>query len=241
MEVAIMSHNRHHTIGSKTLALLDKENFEPSRVTIFVHDKHQKKLYEDYNDSKWKVVVGATTYTDQYNHIINHYDEGTEVLFFDDDINGFMLHPEAEEGYKGMKDFAQTAFKENQKVGCYLWGLYPSANKFFLQNTVTYNLNLIIGQFYGMIIRHGNWITVPMKTDYELTIKHFLRDGMVCRYNWIASQSKVYSGKGGLQDTDRQSLSEVGAKLLLDWYPTLVRKKKSASKFFEISLVKPKA
>ncbi|MAS82736.1 MAG: hypothetical protein CMF45_08605 [Legionellales bacterium] len=247
MKVAIMSHNRHHSIGDKTLKLMDEEGFDPADVTIFVHNEQQKKTYEDYIDKKWNVVVGAdhgeegqTGYTKQFGFMFNYYEEGTDVIFSDDDIAGMLVNPKCDYMYKGLKKFCEGAFAENARLGCHLWGLYPSANAFFLQDTVSYELNLIIGQFYGMRIRHEDWITVPMKTDYELTIKHYIKDGMVCRYNWLASKSKVYAGKGGLQTPERAELSREGANLLLSRYPQFVKRKKSKGKFDEISLKKLK-
>lgn len=56
MKVAIMSTNRHHSIGDKTLKLMDEEGFDPADVTIFVHNEQQKKTYEDYIDKKWNIV-----------------------------------------------------------------------------------------------------------------------------------------------------------------------------------------
>ena len=233
-----MSHNRSEVISLKTLAFLEREGFTDKEVTIFVHSQWQKLEYVKRIVDRWNVVVGADNYTDQYNWMFNWFDEGEEVLFCDDDITGLIIRQGSEYRVPNLKEFALTAFADNSRIGCHLWGVYPSANRYFLRDAVSYRLKLIIGQLYGMKVRKlaDPWITVPMKVDYELSIKHYLRDGMVCRYNFLAASSKVYSGKGGLQTPDRPKLSQEASEQLLQSYPNLVELKESCGKFTEISL-----
>ena len=236
MRVAIPTYNRQQTIKEKSLAWLEKEGVADSDIYLFVHSDKIKKQYCEVLGDRYNVIVGVKEYVPQLQYMADYFDEGEDVLFMDDDLKGMLVKQGYEKHYKDLPTLCSEAFERIKKMDCYLWGVYPSSNRFFMRGNITYSFKIIIGGIYGMIIRKDKWFTVPMKTDYELTIKHWIKDGIVTRYNYLGADTQIYSGKGGLQGVGRERLSHIASMTLLDRYPNLVALKKSKSGHQEIRL-----
>jgi hypothetical protein len=70
---------------------------------------------------------------------------------------------------------------------------------------MTTDLNYIVGAFYGIINRRSSkaiQLTITkengQKEDVERTLKYFLHDGIVLRFNKIGFETKYYGKEGGL-------------------------------------------
>jgi hypothetical protein len=70
---------------------------------------------------------------------------------------------------------------------------------------MTTDLNYIVGAFYGIINRRSSraiQLTITkengQKEDVERTLKYFLNDGIVLRFNKIGFETKYYGKEGGL-------------------------------------------
>ena len=50
--IAIPSYKRHNELSNKTLTLLKKYNINPDNIFIFVANKTERKLYEEFGFEK---------------------------------------------------------------------------------------------------------------------------------------------------------------------------------------------
>ena len=89
-KIAIPSYKRSETIKSKTLQLLSKYNIDKHKITIFVANKEEEKIYNKSLNGQYKIVVGVPTIGKQRNFIEQYYSEGTKLMMFDDDIDAVM-------------------------------------------------------------------------------------------------------------------------------------------------------
>ena len=65
--------------------------------------------------------------------------------------------------------------------------------------------------------------TLDDKEDYERTIKYYLKDKGVVRYNNISCNTNCYKEPGGIQATRKKEDSRRNANYLVKTYPHLVK------------------
>jgi hypothetical protein len=181
----------------KTINTLEKHNIPKESITIYVvqeEEEEYKKKFPDY-----KIVVGVVGLVAQRQFIMDQYPEGTPLVFMDDDLDEIDLSMTN----FTLQEFIDHAFQQCKEHKAYLWGIYPVYNPFFrkARSELSTCLNYIVGCFYGVIVRknpnlqlatHGN------KEDVERSIKYFIEDGIVLRFNKVAPKTKYYGSVGGL-------------------------------------------
>lgn len=244
--VAIPSYMRTETLREKTLATLQKYKIPASKIYIFVADKDQEKQYLEaipksaYN----KIVVGLKGLAEVRNFIADYFPKGKKIVYMDDDIKGFLEYDDAkprhEKPLTNLEKVIQRGFAEAEKAGARLWGIYPSANGFFMKDTVSTDLKFIVGCFFGLINPTSKDLNIPLseKEDYYRTLRMYELDGKVVRLNFIAPKTAFYTEAGGMQtDTKRRKKQEEAVKFLLKRYPDWVRLNPTRkSGFMEIRL-----
>ena len=207
----IPSYGRSKECRKKTIATLEKYMIPKEMITIYViaeqADEYRQEL-PDYN-----IVVGVKGIVPQRQFIIEQYPKGTHLVCMDDDIEDIDLTMSS---YPDLITFINDAFKQCIDQKAYLWGVYAVFNPFFRKNReeVSTCLNCCVGCFYGIITRpenrnidvviskHGN------KEDVERSIRYFIEDGIVLRFNKIAPKTKYYGTSGGL-GTKKERLEEM--------------------------------
>lgn len=130
---------------------------------------------------------------------------------------GYTLEPTSD-----LMGFFNMAFKELYKRKFSLWGIYPVNNSFFMKHTEepTTCLTYIVGCLYGFINhRETQKLNVENKEDYERSIKHFIKDGGVLRFNNITVKTTYYQGTGGMNNTNRWYDADYCANKLVELYP----------------------
>lgn len=234
-KVAIPSYKRSETLKKKTLALLARHNIDPKRVTIFVANESERKIYEKaLNDSPYKnLVVGELGITQIRNFMWNFYPEGTPVLFIDDDIKELLMFPAGispsqDEEKPDLipvqhleRDLIATGFNMMREHSSYIWGIYAANNDYFMKNRVAVGLYYIIASFYGAIIRHGKDLECGTddKEDYERSVQHFIKDGRVVRLDFATADTAYYKEPGGMNATRTGNTVSKGAEYMLKKYP----------------------
>ena len=142
----------------------------------------------------------------------------------DDDIDDFDF------GGKSFNEFATEAYDTCKDNNAFIFGLYPVWNSFYRQKQkyMTTDLRFIIGAFYGVINRHGIEYTLQngmLKSDVENTLMHWIKDGIVIRFNQYGIKTKMYS-KGGLRGfKDRLILNEQSTDHLVANYSEYGKRK----------------
>lgn len=208
--ICIPSYKRAETCRDKTLAMLKNNKIEKKIINVFVANKTEEEEYKKILDKKTynKLIIGKKGLVQQREFIQKYYAKGTQILFLDDDVESVDLTLSSM--FKGfsLHEFVKKAFDICKKENSHIWGIYPVFNPFFRKPKpeVTTSLKYIVGAFYGVINQPNNKklllsITKKFngqKEDVERTIKYFIQDGKVVRFNRIGFKTKYYGKSGGL-------------------------------------------
>jgi len=246
--VVIPSYNRVDTLKAKTLAVLQKYKIPKERIHVIVADESQAELYKagGVGDMVGKIIVGVKGLAEVRNWIFRHYPVGTPLVCFDDDVRGIIEYDsKARRHERPLRDLVgvfERGFTECRASKARLWGVYPSANGFFMKPTVTTDLRFIIGSFWGCF-NPGREIEITLgseKEDYQRTLLFWEADGAIVRLNFVSPKTAYYKEPGGLQEGDRVGNQRKTVKKMLKKWPTLLAERFGRkSGFPEVRLVAP--
>ncbi len=244
--VAIPSYKRTETLQEKTLAMLKKYRIPSSKIYIFVADKDEELAYRNALDPKsyHKIVVGIKGLAPVRNFIAGYFPLGKPIVFFDDDIKGFIEYDESRPRHErplvSLDRIIQRGFSECRKHGCRLWGVYPVPNGFFMKDKVTTDLKFCVGSFFGLLNPGNKVLNIPVseKEDYYRTLRMYQVDGCVVRLNFVSPKTAYYKEPGGMQtDPERLKKQEAAVHYLLKEFPDyVVRNPSRKSGFPEIRI-----
>ena len=247
--VAIPSYKRPQTLKNKSLRVLQEQKIDPKRIDIFVADKEQEDIYKNElpKGSYNRIIVGKPGIKNIRNFMPNFYPEGQKIFYMDDDIgqifqnfnNGKTLPRLNKDTYdkkhnklvklKNLHKFIESAFALAKKKKMDNWGVYPVENPYFMKPTTrkpddftsTY-LSYIIGFMTGVINNKKAEIrTIDDKEDYERSIKYYLKDGGVLRFNNVTCRTNCYKEPGGMQVERTKKRIHDSAVYLTKEYPEL--------------------
>lgn len=242
-EIAVPSYQRAERCRDSTLAMLAGYEIDPARIIVFVANDAERDEYRAtlVPGTYGQIVVGVVGMRAIRNFIQQHYAQGTPVLNIDDDIYG-LYQKVSDKKYQPLADlqlFATEAFEVTAKAGATLWGIYPVLNALFMKHSVTTDLRYVIGCFWGCYVQQGRAYTVTLddKEDYERTLRHYLQDGVVARFNYVAPKTRYYEEPGGMQ-VERTRLRVMRSAVhLVQRYPKLCTLNTSKkSKWAEVRL-----
>lgn len=229
--VCVPSYKRASVCNEKTLNTLHKHKIDSKRIYVYVANKEEYDLYEKILDkNKYnKLIIGKKGLVQQREFIMNLWPEGKHIVFLDDDIQSVDLSLSAQFKNHSLDYFIKEAFEECKNNKSYIWGVYAVFNPFFRKpkKEMTRDLNYIVGAFYG-IINRPNLRSIKLtitkengqKEDVERTIKYFIEDGVVLRFNKIGFETKYYGKEGGLgKFEDRLKPMMDACKKLEEKYP----------------------
>ena len=229
-EIAIPSLGRPDILKNTTLKLLSKIN--RNRIRIFLKNDEERDKYD--LDSNYQIVLtNATGIQDTRNFIRTFYYNHTVdldcVFFIDDDIAALKRKSATIEDCnieECLHYFARMTKKHNLKF----FGICGYSNAFFLKDTISTNLKFIIGCFCGLLKPKENLITcsVGLLEDYEFSIKHYIKNGGVCRFNNFCVKTKFNFVHGGICESvggisNRKHETRISAKFLSNQYSNYCR------------------
>jgi hypothetical protein len=165
----------------------------------------------------------------------------------DDDIRSLIEYDAKakrhEKPVKNLVNVFERGFKECKLAGARLWGVYPSANGFFMKPTVSTDLRFIIGSFWGCF-NPGNEVHLSLgseKEDYQRTLEFWKLDGVIVRLNFISPKTAYYKEPGGMQEGDRIGKQRKTVKAMIKRWPQYIKMNpRRKSGYPEIRLVMPK-
>jgi hypothetical protein len=207
--ICIPSYKRATVCNEKTLKTLHENKMNSKKIFVYVANKEEYEIYENTLDKNYynKLVIGVKGLAHQRQFIMNKWSNGKHIVFLDDDVATIDLSLSPEFKSHNLDYFIKSAFKECLKHKSYIWGVYAVYNPFFRfsKKELTTDLNYIVGAFYG-IINRPNLKSIQLtitkengqKEDVERTIKYFVNDGVVLRFNKIGFITKYYGKEGGL-------------------------------------------
>ena len=245
--VAIPSISRAETITKKTLNYLKQTDIDMSKVDIFLSNPNEKQAYEDnLKDYPVNIIVSNTNHVNtQRNFIVNYYKEDELILGIDDDIDMVAMKVDDKNTTQlnSLTDFVEQAFTISLDKNFDMWGVNPVINPYFMKNNVTFNLKYIVACFYGWRNNHEEKAYVSTnpeygKEDFERSIRYYIADGGVTRFNYVAPKTKYYSEKGGIQNYRTVEYEETAVKWLLQTFPMFCKRNtKSKGKYPEVRLI----
>ena len=209
-EIAIPSYKRPDRVVSETLTTLQRHGADMTRVTVFTANEEETADYEKaiYGAGFDEVTVaqGVLGIANQRIFISGkYYDKGTRVVSLDDDVSKIQL-TDGKKLYDFEGDFdtiVQKGFEVCDESGARIWGINPCANGFFMKNTITVGLRYICAIFYGFYagdeaINGADRGTESSGEDYEATLRSFVENGSVVRFDGITVKTKYFAA-GGIQ------------------------------------------
>jgi len=228
--IAIPSYKRVETLRDKTLALLQKYKIPASKIHIFVATKEEEAAYKVLDPKTYgKIVVGKLKIGPQRMEIMRYFPVGKPLVQIDDDVSAFIEYDaKAKRHERPLKDLDATirrGFRLCKEEGCSYWGIYPTANGFFMKPGHTTDLRFIIGVMTGCF-NPGAAMKIHLesfKEDYERTLKFYEKDGAVVRMNDVAPKTSYYTEKGGAEEFRDWRPMEEEAKWLENAWPELVK------------------
>lgn len=207
--VCIPSYKRATVCNDKTLSTLHKHKIDLNKIYVYVANKKEYDLYKSvlnpniYN----KLVIGEKGLVPQRQFIMEQWSPSKRIVFLDDDVE--RIDMSLSSMYKGhtLDYFIKDAFNKCIMNNAFIWGVYPVFNPFFrkTKTEMSTELKYIVGAFYGIINRPTlKEIKLTLtklngqKEDVERSIKYFVHDGIVLRFNKIGFITKYYGKEGGL-------------------------------------------
>lgn len=245
--VAIPSISRAETITKKTLNYLKQTDIDMSKVDIFLSNPNEEQAYrENLKDYPVNIIVSNTKHVNtQRNFIVDYYKEDELILGIDDDIDLVAMKVDDKNTIQlnSLTEFVDNAFTISLDKKIDMWGVNPVINPYFMKNNITFNLKYIVACFYGWRNNKEKKAYVSTnpeygKEDFERSIRYYIADGGVTRFNYVAPKTKYYSEKGGIQNYRTVEYEEKAVKWLLQTFPMFCkRNSKSKGKYPEVRLI----
>lgn len=248
--VAIPSYDRVETLKTKTIALLERNKIPKDIVYIFVANEEEAKKYREAIPGYRFIIAPVKGILNTRNFITNYFKEGQKLVHFDDDIEEVLEKVSKDKLGRIMKKvdlqkFIPMAFSEIDKRGLSVWGVNPVNNPYMMAHNISTDLRYVVGAFRGVINRREIQLKFSnQKEDVENTIRLFIRDGGVLRYNYITVKTKWYAPGGIVSQTSkgdadaRKKLSKEAVDLLIKAFPEYGRIKQRSNGIYEFELIK---
>jgi hypothetical protein len=206
--ICIPSYQRAHICNEKTLKTLHHENINPKLIYVYVV-KEEYELYKKTLDPSYyhQLIIGKKGLVQQRDFIMNQWENGKQIVFFDDDILKIDLSLSSLFKHHSLDYFLQYAFQKCHSNHAFIWGVYAVYNPYFRKGREEMSscLNYIVGAFYGIINRprlKSIQLSITkengQKEDVERTLKYFIHDDIVLRFNRVGFLSIYYGKEGGL-------------------------------------------
>lgn len=228
--ICIPSYKRAQICNDKTLTTLHKDGIPAKQVYVYVANQEEYDEYKKVLDPALygKIVLGKPGLRNQRQFIKEDWPENKCIVSCDDDLGKIDMSLSKQFKGESLDHFIKYAFAECKRQKAFLWGIYPVYNPFFrkARSEMSTCLNFIVGCFYGFINRpklkaiNADLSKIDCKMDVELTLKYFIHDGIVLRFNRIGFLTKYFGTSGGIGNFEqRLEPMRIVAGLLKKKYP----------------------
>lgn len=249
--ICIPSYHRSQSIKQNTLKTLDDCGIPHNLIKVFV-SREEIPTYRESLPADIEIIEGALGCIENRAKIREHYPEGQNIVYMDDDIKGIYsvcdMTDEHATCYKyskanlktesyikqipipNLKKFFLDAFQIMKKEGAHLAGIYPVANGFFCSHKYTTDLRYFCGFFYLEInVKDFALEGDQYSEDFERSCVAYKRDGKVIRFEYVCAKTDFYKGSGdngtpgGLVESRTVELSRQAVVKLQRMYPSMLR------------------
>ena len=226
--IAIPTIARAETIKKKTINYLSKTDINFKEVDLFLSDGEELDAYkESLKEYPINFIVTNKKHVNtQRNFIVDYYKEGQLVLGIDDDIQSIEMRVSEKKTIPllNLTEFVDQAFEISLGHKFDMWGVNAVLNPYFMRNNISFNLKYIVACFYGWRNTHQSKAYVSTnpeygKEDYERSIKYYIEDGGLTRFNYVSPKTKYYSEDGGIQTYRTVEYEQKAVDWLLKTFP----------------------
>lgn len=229
--ICIPTYKRHIICKTQTLQTLKNNSIDPDKIYIYVANQNEYNIYSRTLDKNTyhKIIIGKKGLVQQREFIMKQWPQGKNIVFLDDDIKYIDLSLSSLFKLHTLNYFIKYAFEQCILNNAFIWGIYPVYNEYFRAPVpeMSTDLKYIVGAFYGIINRpnlNSLKLTITKKNgqkeDVERSIKYFINDKVVLRFNRIGFITQYYGREGGLGTyEDRFKLMEKACAKLIKKYP----------------------
>ena len=239
--IIINTAGRAETLSRKTLPLLESRGIDSSLIQLWVPNEESRDEYRrildrpdleieiaphDPTDKRLDVIgIEPVGLGRARNHVLRQYAPGSRLIFIDDDLTDIWraTSPTTRDPILDLPAFFDRAWLDLDATAATLWGIYPAPNPYFMKKRVRIGLTYICGGLYGILVtgRPHEYVTLDDKEDFERSIRHYLADGNVVRYEDVALGTQGYAGEGGLQLSRTPERVRLASEWLVHAYPGL--------------------
>jgi hypothetical protein len=198
------------------------------RIYVFVANEEEKTQYESVVDRDLykEMIVGQLGLVNQRKFITEYFPLNQLILFSDDDVSSMWMriHSKRMERVGNIVPIIDSCFLNCMVANSSIWSVYPVQNAMFMSDTMSTDLKLIMGAFFGIINQQDpayNLTLGDALEDKERTLKYFTRDGTVVRFNQLCVKYDCFT-PGGMYTPERKANTEAATQALVDMYPTLI-------------------
>ena len=226
--IAIPTITRYKTIKQHTLSYLEKTDINFKNVDLFLSNEeelpHYKEELKNYPINF--IVTNQKHVNTQRNFIVKYYKENQLVLGIDDDIKNIEIkvNDKKTTTLTNLIDFVHKAFEICLPNKIDIWGVNPVLNPFFMSNKITFNLKYVPAGFYGWRNSYQDKAFVSTnpeygKEDFERSIRYYIADGGVGRFNYVSMNTKYYAGSGGINSYRTVEYEQKAVEWLIKKFP----------------------
>lgn len=210
-------------------------------VHVFlVDDESERDAYTYLLPLGVNVHYGPIGLHHMRNHIHRYFPVGTHMVCMDDDIEDLVYmqedhsvcdrksakrYPLSSYPPQAVNTWLQTTFAWMEANSIHLFGIYAVKNGYFMKSLpdITTDLRFCVGSFWGCINTHTLCVSIEEKEDVERTLKAYVQDHGVLRFNHIAPVTRYYKTKGGMQarGVDRLHAAQESAQKLVATFSDL--------------------
>jgi hypothetical protein len=219
LRIEIASYRRSSVLKRATLAELARGNCPKDAITVWVANEQELVRYKE-EDLGVRLKVGQVGVTHQKRLIHRDTTDKENVLHLDDDcyqfqhtMDGKRLEP-LPNGLL-MQTF-DWAFKQMRQTKSGVWGLCPTQNAFYMDQTASVGNYFICGITCGA--RGGETCfvdqprTIDSIEDYEVTARAIRKYGYTLRINWLTVKTEYHASGGILANYAEDKKARYAAK-----------------------------
>jgi hypothetical protein len=173
--------------------MLKKQGVPKGKINIFVANKEEEKKYKEIipTDMYNKIIVGVKGLLPQLQYIKKYYPEGKQIVRIDDDIYTIF-----KKKHKISEGVSRRKMDETRLL---------NLDDFIKKAFYTTDLRLIVGAVNGWINSHNPSYDYKINTktnytgeDIERTLRHYITDGGIVRFNDVGFTTDGLMTTGGI-------------------------------------------
>jgi hypothetical protein len=248
--IAVPSFERADCCYQNTFALLTKvKNIFP--VYFFVTNDSEREKYQKKMDAKtlfeyYFVVTNTIGLAQKRNFITHYFEDGQFILQMDDDIQSIvqMIDRTQCTEIDHFCKFVVKMFRVCCAQQTRLWGVYPLANPYFMNEYIWVGRTYIVGAFFGLINDRSVAIENCLQEDKERSLLFAQKHGGVVRCNYVGIQTRYWKNDGGMQSAHQLSDElrnhaniEKSIARLFAQYPAQICAKKTKKNYPDVRII----